>query len=243
MNTCRLVVNADDFGLSRGVNEAVIKAHTGGIVTSTSLMVRAGSAREAAELARGTPTLDVGLHLDVGEWAYREGSWIAIYERVDPADEVGLEREVCAQLELFEGLLGRTPTHLDSHQHAHRRSPLNSVVRRVAETASIPVRHLSSPARYIGMFFGQDEHGEPLEGRLDPGWLSGFLAQLPDGIWELCCHPAARIDFKAGYSGERLQEFRTLCSPEVRAAVAGREIELVGFGELASLPKVAPPSA
>src|SRR5690349_18481794 len=59
----RLIVNADDFGLSRSVNEAVIRAHREGVLTSASLMVNEPGYQEAVELARANPRLGVGLHL------------------------------------------------------------------------------------------------------------------------------------------------------------------------------------
>jgi chitin disaccharide deacetylase len=59
----RLVVNADDFGRSASINEAVIRAHKEGILTSASLMVNEPAFQEAVELARANPTLGVGLHL------------------------------------------------------------------------------------------------------------------------------------------------------------------------------------
>jgi hopanoid biosynthesis associated protein HpnK len=59
----RLIVNADDFGRSRSINEAVIRAHREGILTSTSLMVNESAVAEAVKLARENPRLGVGLHL------------------------------------------------------------------------------------------------------------------------------------------------------------------------------------
>lgn len=61
--TRRLVVNADDFGASRSINEAVIRAHCDGILTTASLMVNETSCGEAVELAKKNPGLGVGLHL------------------------------------------------------------------------------------------------------------------------------------------------------------------------------------
>src|SRR4051794_9597444 len=61
----RLIVNADDFGRSHSINEAVIGAHREGILTSASLMVNESAAGEAVELARENPKLGVGLHLTV----------------------------------------------------------------------------------------------------------------------------------------------------------------------------------
>ena len=66
-----LIVNADDFGLSAGVNQGIIEAHERGVVTSASLMVRWPAAVAAAAYARSHPQLAVGLHVDLGEWAYR----------------------------------------------------------------------------------------------------------------------------------------------------------------------------
>src|SRR5689334_4051776 len=59
----RLIVNADDFGRSRSINEAVIRAHREGILTSASLMVNEADCGEAVELAKQNPRLGVGLHL------------------------------------------------------------------------------------------------------------------------------------------------------------------------------------
>ena len=72
MRDTYLIVNADDFGQSPGVNRGVIAAHERGVVTSTSLMVRWPSAAAAAAYAREHPALSVGLHVDLGEWACRD---------------------------------------------------------------------------------------------------------------------------------------------------------------------------
>ena len=63
-----LIVNADDLGLSGGVNRGIARAHDEGIVTSASAMVRRDAIEEAAELARSRPALSVGLHVDLSEW-------------------------------------------------------------------------------------------------------------------------------------------------------------------------------
>ena len=60
---CRLIVNADDFGRSHSINEAVVRAHRDGILTSASLMVNGHAADEAVQFARQNPRLGVGLHL------------------------------------------------------------------------------------------------------------------------------------------------------------------------------------
>ena len=61
-----LIVNADDLGLSSGVNQGILQAHEQGIVTSASLMVRHQAAPEAVAAAREHPRLGLGLHVDLG---------------------------------------------------------------------------------------------------------------------------------------------------------------------------------
>src|SRR5437762_1183195 len=116
-----LIVNADDFGLSAGVNRGIIEAHERGIVTSASLMVRWPAVAAAAAYAREHPALGVGLHLDLGEWEYSNGDWVARYEVVPLDDAAAVAAEAGRQLAAFRGLMGRDPDHLDSHQHVHLR--------------------------------------------------------------------------------------------------------------------------
>src|SRR5262245_64423892 len=117
MHTARsLIVNADDFGLSAGVNRGIIEAHERGIVTSASLMVRGSAAAAAAAYARAHPALSVGLHLDLGEWAWRDGGWVSVYEVVRADDARAVVAEAARQLAAFRRLVGLSPTHLDSHQ-------------------------------------------------------------------------------------------------------------------------------
>jgi predicted glycoside hydrolase/deacetylase ChbG (UPF0249 family) len=146
-----VIVNADDFGQSPGVNRGVIQAHEQGILTSTSLMVRWPAVAEAAEYARRRPRLGVGLHLDLGEWAYRDGDWVRLYQVVDENDAQAIADEVARQVHAFECLIGRPPTHLDSHQHAHRREPAQSVVQDAARRLGVPVREVS--VAYCGRFY------------------------------------------------------------------------------------------
>src|SRR5258708_1804855 len=138
-----LVVNADDFGISEGVNRGIIEAHEHGIVTSTSLMVRWPAAVPAAAYAIAHPKLSVGLHVDLGEWIYRNNHWEPLYEVVlgDSADAVATE--FARQLEAFRALMRRDPTHLDSHQHVHRDEPLRALLINTARELNIPVRHFT----------------------------------------------------------------------------------------------------
>jgi adenylyl-sulfate kinase len=227
-----LIVNADDFGLSHGVNLGVIRAHEEGVLTSAGLMVRGKGAVEAADYARSTPSLAVGLHFDLGEWEYSEGSWRERYKLVQGDDHAGALAETMAQLALFRGLVGRDPTHLDSHQHLHLGSPAAQALAEIGQELGVPVRHLSAGVRYVGEFYGQSDKGYPHAEAVAFSNLAQVVRALPPGVTEIGCHPAAAVDFESVYGSERLLELETLCDPRLRELIEQEGIELRSFAEL-----------
>ena len=230
-----LIVNADDFGLSPGVNHGIVRAHHDGIVTSASLMVRQPGAAEAADYARQCPSLSVGLHLDLGEWIYRGGEWSALYQVV-PTDDVGAARdETARQLEAFLRLLGRPPTHVDSHQHVHRSEPLLGIAQSLAADLRVPLRHFAPGVRYCGDFYGQGGRGEPLPHLITPAALAEVIRALPPGVTELACHPGDDPTLDSPYRDERIAEVGALCHPMVRAALGAGGAKLVSFSDLENL--------
>jgi chitin disaccharide deacetylase len=228
-----LIVNADDFGRSPGINDGVVRAHREGIVTSTSLMVRWPAAVEAARYAREHPELSVGLHVDLGEWSFRDGEWVLEYEVVPEDDADAMRAEVEAQLARFRALLGRPPTHLDAHQHVHRSGVPGKVVRELGGRLGVPVRFAHPHLRSCGDFYGQTGTGDPLAGAVEPRALASIVGGLPDGWTELICHPAADALTPGMYGTERRAELDSLCDPGVRAAVESAGIALRSFTDLA----------
>jgi len=222
-----LIVNADDFGRSASVNHGVIEAHERGIVTSASLMVRWAAAEEAAAYARARSGLSLGLHVDVGEWAYRENGWIQLYGAA--AD---LEAEVAQQLARFRELAGRDPTHLDSHQHVHREEPLRSIMLRLAGELGVPLREFSDRVRYCGDFFGQAAKGRPYPEGITVERLLRIVASLRSGVTELGCHPGLDGDLESDYRDERPREVEALCDPRVPITLGSERVELRSFASL-----------
>jgi chitin disaccharide deacetylase len=228
-----LIVNADDFGYSRGVNRGIIEAHERGIVTSASLMVKQRAAEEAAIYARRRPELSLGLHVELQRW--RLGR---LTSRPSPRADVRLRRavvaDVRAQLDRFRRLVGDDPTHLDSHQHRHRHEPARSVLLELAQQLAAPLRELDERVHFCGDFYGQID-GRPWPEGILPDALIDLLERLPVGVTELCSHPGFAEDLKGWYRAERAQEVRTLCDPAVRAAIGRFGIRLVTFRDLAAL--------
>lgn len=152
----RLVVNADDLGLTLGVNEGIFDAHELGIVTSASLFANAPATAHAVRGARSLPSLGVGAHLTLVDGAptlppHRvptlvtddgrfHRSWkpfivACLLGRVSLAE---VEQELTAQVErLYDS--GVTLTHLDAHKHVHGYPPVFLIVARLAARFGIPV--------------------------------------------------------------------------------------------------------
>jgi predicted glycoside hydrolase/deacetylase ChbG (UPF0249 family) len=223
-----LIVNADDLGRTPSVNDGIAHAHRDGIVTSASLMVRWPAAHAAATQVRGLPDLSVGLHLDLGEWYSRNGHWSLVY-RVVPFEPRAVAAEACRQVAEFRRLLGREPTHLDSHQHVHNDVSISGVLADLAAGLGVPLREHDPRIHFEGGFFGQASDGTPVPEAITAGGLQALLADIPAGVTELCCHPGAGRDSWSVYDRERAREVEALCDPVVRHAISEQNIELRSF--------------
>lgn len=153
--TRRLIVNADDFGLSAGVNRGILEAHAAGVVTSASLMVNTAAFAVAAAAARQAPSLSVGLHLNltvgapvsppqtVPSLCGRDGRLLPLRNLVTRAFTGRLvasevERECAAQMARARAA-GVRLTHLDGHLHAHALPGVWAPVVAAARAAGIDI--------------------------------------------------------------------------------------------------------
>ena len=226
-----LIVNADDFGQSPGVNRGIIEAHEHGVVTSASLMTRWLAAGEAALYAREHPKLSVGLHLDLGEWVWRADSWVPLYTVVPLDDKSAIEREVYCQLDRFRYLVDKEPRHVNSHQHIHMREPVCSVALELCKSLGVPLRNLCPEIHYFTKFYGQTADGLPLPTHISLERLIDGLSTLQKGLTVLVCHPGYVNDLKTMYQKERAEELRVLCDPRLREAVRSFGITLCSFDD------------
>jgi chitin disaccharide deacetylase len=228
-----LIVNADDFGSSRGVNRGIVETHERGIVTSASLMVYGAAAGEAAAYGQARPELGVGLHVDLRSWRAQRRPWSPV--RSAEKLRASVVRELRDQLEEFQRLLGRNPSHIDTHHHRHRAEPLRSIFAELARELEIPLRHVTPAIRFCGDFYGHDGRGQSRPEAILPDALMELLGRLPTGVTELGCHPGYTDGLDAWYREERVQEIRSLCDARVRAAVERLGIRLVSFADIERL--------
>ena len=213
-----LIVTADDFGISRGVNRGIVEAHRAGILTSTSLMVNRPAAEQAADVGRACPDLSIGLHLELD---------------ADGARDV--PTELTRQLSRFTDLVGAPPTHVDSHHDVHKNPRVLPDVLALARRLGVPLRGYSH-VRHLSKFYGQWGGETHLEQISVDGLLRLLDAEIGPGVTELTCH-AGYVDegLSSSYRLEREAELRTLCDPRVRPALVERGIRLVGFRDLPAL--------
>jgi len=132
----RVIITADDFGLSLAVNEAIERAHTNGVLTAASLMVTEDAAEDAIARARRLPSLRVGLHVTLVDSAGMPRNLFAAGVRyfIRRRD---LEREVRRQFEAF-ARSGLTLDHVDAHHHMHCHPTIFATILRVGREFGMP---------------------------------------------------------------------------------------------------------
>ena len=283
----RLIVNADDFGLTSGVNRAIVEGNRSGIVTSATLMANEKATESAIDLAKAQPSLKTGCHvvlidgvplvanlqsLTNGSPRFRTSlkqfALAAVRGQI-AADEI--QREVEAQIRKIQSR-GISLTHLDSHKHTHMFPHVLRPLLRAAKACGIravrnpfePLRSwstamvLGSPGLWLrsagvmtfqmfatefrravreeGIVTTDGTVGIAVTGMLDQQRLLRVLEALPDGTWELVCHPGySDSDLQA--AGTRLTESReielsALTSAETKKALAHRQIDLISYADL-----------
>jgi predicted glycoside hydrolase/deacetylase ChbG (UPF0249 family) len=260
--TSYLIVNADDFGWTRDVNEGIVYAHRNGILTATTLMAGGAEFDHAVRLAKETPSLDIGCHLTLLQGAS------ALTGKPLPKDIPALLQAIVShRIDIYSELsaqvrkivaAGIAPTHLDAHKHTHVLPPVASAIARIVRESGIRwvrkpfdfgglagwsarLMHtqrnsLQRKLREAGAMTTDHFAGFALTGYLDEAKLLELLERLPEGSTELMCHPGfCRDQLRA--SSTRLKEsreieLRALTSPAVRAALEARSIRLTTFAQL-----------
>jgi predicted glycoside hydrolase/deacetylase ChbG (UPF0249 family) len=217
----RLIVNADDFGFTRDVNQGIVEAHRNGILTATTLMADGQAFDDAVRLAKENPALDIGVHLVlVGQPPYPMN--VAQLTRAVMLRRIPIYDELSAQVRRILDA-GLTPTHLDAHKHTHLLPPVLDAVARISEEFNIPwvrrpfdfplnPRGISWKKRLVSRAFGvvrgrfekvltshgclSTDHfaGFQITGKFNAADIAALISSLPDGSTEFMCHPGICTD-------------------------------------------------
>jgi predicted glycoside hydrolase/deacetylase ChbG (UPF0249 family) len=238
-----LVVNADDFGFTRDVNQGIVQAHREGILTATTIMSGGAAFDDAVRLARENPNLDIGVHLVlVGECPYPKT--VVQLMKAIALGQIRIYEELSAQVRRVLDA-GLRPSHLDTHKHTHLLPPVLDAVARISEEFKIPwvrrpfdiprePRGIPWTKRSVSRAFGvvrsrfervlkrhgcrSTDHfaGFQITGKFDASDLAALIRSLPEGSTEFMCHPGVCTDELRG-ARTRLKESR---EAELRALIA-----------------------
>jgi len=243
----KLIVNADDYGMTEANTISTILCHIDGILTSTTMMVNMPFAEYGAKLAKDYPTLGIGIHLVLtmgrplveGAKSYTDenGDFRRpnTYEKHMPcADPNELYTEWKAQIEKFIEIMGKKPTHIDSHHHVHMEEAHLPIALKLAKEYDVPLRLKKEIDDYDFQF-----------AKLIPNFydsnatINYFLDMNPmeveDEICELMCHPSFlddRLLSLSSYAKPRTIEMVVLRSQEVKSWIKEKNIELINFTDL-----------
>lgn len=239
----KLIINADDFGYSRGVNHAIIDCHQEGILSSTTFMSNMPGAEHAAELAKENPGLGVGVHLvmtcdrplldthrtivdiqgNFRSLAFYKGAFTIDYEEV--------YAEWKAQIEAFL-FFGLTPTHLDSHHHINSFGGFPDIFIQLAKEYNLPVRNnMDVPIgiKTTDSFSYLIETALKNDRSLQDLFKSSSTA-------EVMCHPAyldKKLMSTSSFTYPRIDEVEFLTHPAIKELIESHsEIELATFKDL-----------
>ncbi|PLT28853.1 chitin disaccharide deacetylase [Peribacillus deserti] len=244
----KLIINADDFGYSNGVNLGIIEAFQKGIVTSATLMANMPGAAHAAALAAQNPGLGVGIHL-VLDCGYPVNS--SVHSLVDDTgkfhktdvvlsggDIKDIEKELTSQIERFLSF-GLVPTHIDSHHHVHGHERVFPIVKDLAIKYDIPIRPASEELLKAEDslksvdYFNPEFYGESLSNQT----IIDVINKCKDyETAEIMTHPAyldEAILSGSSYALPRVRELSILTAQEVRDFISEQGIELATYKQIA----------
>jgi len=219
-----LIVNADDFGYSQGINKGIIEAHTKGVVTSTSLMVDAIAADEASGLSK-YPNLSVGLHFVL------ESSPNIKLSRPE------IQAEFDRQLNKFKETMGRQPSHIDTHKISPpENKDVEQVLRAYCGQVKVPIRGFGF-AKLIESFFGLniDGTGTPDRQKISPDAFKKALDEATDQYNEMFCHPGYSDEYlraHSSYNEFREIELKTVTDPSLKQYIKDRGFTLCNWSKI-----------
>ena len=242
----KLIVNADDFGLSEAVNYGIISAYKNGIVTSTTIMAGMPFFDHAVELLNENRGLGCGVHMtlslnkpvfnyhktivDENGNFYKRITNELVEEKFD-LDEV--YEEFCAQINKVINS-GVKVDHLDSHHHVHTLSSLKPVIEKIVKKYNLPIRGgFESKIDYDNIIpMTESFYNE----NVTDDYFEKFINELKNhDVIDVMCHPAfidEQLVNSTSYAMQRMKEYSILTSKKVKEFLRENNIGLTNYSKL-----------
>lgn len=224
----KVLFTADDFGLTKGVTDGIIKSHVEGIVNATSIVMNGLSVDYAIMQLKKLSTLKVGVHLvltwgkpvsnDVSDLIDADGFFklTKSYSTMPVPNLEQIEKEWTTQIDNYLAT-GLPLNHLDSHHHIHGWPPLKNIIIKLASKYKIPVRYVDSLAKHKELLLTEtvwlDFYADGVNGH-----IFDQLKKLPTKSVEVMTHPAfVDQDLKkvSSYVRMREDELAILCKLKI----------------------------
>lgn len=256
----KLIINADDFGISRGQNYAIADCFTNGIVTSTTLMATGQAFDHAVQIAKQLPDLDVGIHLtlDLGQPvsplaeipSLLKGASFKKYDLTQKKLLLSIEEAAAEWRRQIEKVLatGIQVSHMDSHHHIHMKEPLLPLFTDLAREYQLAIRfhprqwsteELEAAAPLLAGLPRADKFiNRFYQEEIYPEFFDTL--QKETGVCEIMCHPAYLDKWlldNSSYNTCRAIEAVTLQDPRSKEKLLANGIQLANFRELFALTK------
>ncbi len=238
----KLIVNADDFGLCKGVNDGIIDAYKSGIVTSTTMLANMPAFDDGIALLKENPGLAVGVHLILtgGSPVTKCDSLCTnnsfykldqISEVMDNFDFNELKTEFKGQIDKIVNQ-GIQITHLDGHHHIHTFDRVIDIVKELASEYNLVIRNVKNDSLEESCYVANCDINF-----YDTEISKEYIINLKDKykVVELMCHPAKHdglLERISSYSARRVQEFDILTNKDLKDELNKLGVTLITYRDL-----------
>lgn len=245
----RLIINADDFNVTRGVSQGIVRAIDKGVVTSTTVLVNTRYTQGISLLSK-KKNVSIGLHFNI-----TKGKPVACGADIEALSVRGffpglqsqswyrtraraIKKELTAQIERFSQWFSKKPSHIDSHHHVHANPAVYEAVKSAALSLGIPIRKRALD-KTTNMF--DCATTDYALYRFDPAcaWTEASLVRalknVQKGITELIVHPGLcdkALCARSSFNKERKRELDALLSETFYATLRKENIQLITFKEI-----------
>ncbi len=217
MQSRKLIVNADDFGISPGISHGILYAIRKGIVTSTSILLNRNHLSHTQKLVQQNSDINWGIHIQVEDKNITAESIVA---------------KTNEQLGVFQRYFKFKPTHLDYHKGFKFSKKMYFKIRMLVKKQQLEFRYDNN--HYIETRFYGLISGRPTPENISTSHLISCLDSLEPGSTELICHPGWTSNrLKDPYRMQRNREVEVLTSDKVKNAIKRKRIDLIDFRQYA----------
>ena len=243
----KLIFNADDLGLSQGVNLGIVECYKNGVVNSASLLTNTPFFEQAVALIKQHQLPNIGLHFNLTEFkpvlnthktiVDSTGQFIRTITNNHSIDLTEVAAELEAQYQ--KAVAAKVAiTHFDSHHHVHMNELLRKVFVKMAQKHQLPLRKTANlyrnpikKLRYYWLYKNQPFYSKSFSSVFydDKATLQTLqnLIHNAKGTLEIMCHPGYDDALNGEYNVQRVAEIKILTSPEVKKWVENANLKTV----------------